>query len=327
MTVYCKDRKPQLRPTQYSWLVSDKFDLNLLRVFDVLMETRSVTDAAIHLRLSAPATSRALARLRVAMNDQILVRAGRDFVPTPFALHCAPQVKQILRAATQLRESAAESDPASWQRTFSIRINDALAPVIGPRLTSRLAEEAPGVQIRFIAQDSKDPEPLRDGSLDLDLGVLDPPPPDVHSQALFSDHFVAAVAADSPLGRAPVLSIEDVCSYPHISASRRGLAHGPIDDELRRRGLSRRVATVVPTYPVGAILALEQDVICLIPRVLAQDLINRGIPLRRHEIPLPLPSVRVDLRWHRRLNDDPPLQWLRRHIEEAVQPLITELST
>ncbi len=307
--------------------MAEQFDLNLLRVFDALLQTRSVTGAATRLHLSVPATSRALGRLRLALNDQILVRAGRGLVPTPFALRRAQQVKALLESITRLRDTLLDSEPASWERTFVIRINDGLAPVISPRLTHRIAAEAPGVQVRFVAQTSKDTQALRDGSLDLDIGVADPPPPDVQTQTLFTDHFVAIVAAHSQLGRASELSVEDLCNYPHISASRKGLDHGPLDDELYRLGRSRRVIAVVPTYAVATLLALEDDVICLVPRVLAQHLIERHVPLRWHEVPLPLPSAKVELRWHQRLDEDLPSQWLRNHVRASIKPLIVQLSS
>lgn len=300
-------------------------DLNLLWVFDALMETGSVAAAADTLHLSAPATSRALSRLRRAMNDPIMVRAGRGLVPTPFALRCRAQVRALLETATQLPTKPAES-PSTWRRTFAIRINDGLTPVISSRLAGPISAEAPGVTLRFVSQDSKAPEPLRDGTLDLDLGVADPPPPDVNTQTLFVDRVVALVAADSDLGRADGLSLDDMVRYPHVSASRRGLDHGPIDDRLREAGLSRRVTSVVPNYAAAALMAMQPDLISIAPRVLAEDLVQRGMPVRWHDYPLPLPHVDVDLRWHRRLDEDPASQWLRNHILAAVEPLTTRLA-
>jgi DNA-binding transcriptional LysR family regulator len=304
----------------------EEMDLNLLRVFDALMDTGSVSAAADRLHLSAPATSRALSRLRRAMNVPVMVRAGRGLVPTPFAQRSRSQVKALLDMAAALKAVPADS-PATWRRTFAIRINDGLAPVVSSRLAGRIAAEAPGVTLRFVAQDSKAVEPLRDGTLDLDLGVADPPPPDLYTQTLFTDGVVALVAADSDLGRAPALKLDDLTRYPHVSASRRGLTRGPIDDALQELGLTRHVISVVPNYAAAALLALEPDVISIVPRVLAEHLIERGVPVRWHEFPVPLPDVDVDLRWHRRLNEDPASQWLRNHVRAAVKPLTIRLAT
>ena len=297
-------------------------DLNLLRVFDALMDTRSVTQAAQRLHLSAPATSRALARLRIAMDDPILVRAGQGLVPTPFALRSASRVKALLEAAAQLQRDATGSDPVGWRRTFSIRLNDALIPVLAPRLLRLVAVAAPGVRLRFAAQDAKELDALRDGTLDLDIGIAGAPPPDIHTADLYTDRFVAAVAARSTLGRAESLTVDDLCAHPHISASRRGLARGPLDDALEAVGRSRHVAAIAPSYAVGALMALEGDAICLLPRAMTAHLAERGVPLRIHEVPFALPTVPVELRWHRRLDRDPTSRWLRERVHEAVQPLL-----
>ncbi|MDT8912570.1 LysR family transcriptional regulator [Amycolatopsis sp. PS_44_ISF1] len=305
--------------------MAEQLDLNLLRVFDVLMDTGSVSEAAARLHLSVPATSRALGRLRVAMHDPILVRAGRGLVPTPFALASAAKVKALLEAAAGLRADPEGSDPRTWQRTFAIRVNDGLVPALAPRLINRIAAEAPDVRLRFAAQDSKEPDQLRDGSLDLEIGLAGPVPPDLVTRPLFPDHFVALVAADSPLGRAPALTVDDLCAHPHISASRRGRSRGPLDEALERVGRSRRVIAVVPSYAVACLIALEEDALCLVSRVMAQHLVERGVPVRWHEVPLELPPVEVELRWHRRLDEDPASRWLRDHLAAAVQPLIDSL--
>ena len=301
--------------------MAEDLDLNLLRVFDALMDTGSVAEAAVRLHLSAPATSRALGRLRRAMNDPILVRAGQGLVPTPFAQRSASRVKALLDAAAELRADTADGDPRSWQRAFAIRLNDALVPILVPRLLRRVPADAPGVQLRFLAQNSKEPDLLRDGTIDLDVGVMGPPPVDIHTAKLFTARFVAVVAADSDLGRSAQLTIDDLCAHPHISASRRGLAAGPLDDALEQIGRSRHVAAVVPSYAAGALAALEGDAICLIPHVTAAHLIERGVPLRCHEVPLALPTTDVELRWHRRVDEDPASQWLRDHLKRVVQPL------
>lgn len=295
-------------------------DLNLLRVFDALLDTSSVSKAADRLHLSIPATSRALGRLRQTMNDPILVRAGRGMVPTPFAMRTAARVKYLLDEADRLRLDTV-GDPSTWRRTFAIRINDALSPVLAPRLTRVVAEQAPHVQLRFVAQQTKKADLLRDGTLDLDIGVADPAPPDVLSSILFTDIFVAVVSSSSELGRKRTLTLDDLCSVPHVSASRRGLDRGPLDGALERVGYARRVAAVVPTYAVGALMALEDDVLCLIPSRLASHLQERGVPIRAHRVPVGLPVATVEQRWHQRADSDPASQWLRTVINAAATSL------
>ena len=302
-------------------MAADQWDLNLLRVFDALVDASSVSRAADELHLSIPATSRALGRLRHALNDPILVRAGRGMVPTPFAQRAATRVKALLDDADRLRVETV-GDPSTWRRTFAIRINDALSPVLAPRLTRLVAEQAPHVLLRFVAQESKDPDLLRNGTLDLDVGVADPAPPDVLTSVLFTDIFVAVVSSASVLGRKPSLTVDDLCTVPHVSASRRGLARGPLDDALERTGQARRVVAVVPTYAVGALMALEDDLMCLVPSRLASHLQERGVPIRAHQVPASLPVATVEQRWHQRADADPASRWLRSAMAAASASLL-----
>ncbi|MGA7050535.1 MAG: LysR family transcriptional regulator, partial [Mycobacterium sp.] len=223
--------------------MSDNLDLNLLRVFDSLMDTGSVSGAAARLHLSVPATSRALGRLRQAMDDPILVRAGRGLVPTPFALRTAGRVRALLEGSAELLMDTSDSDPQSWRRSFAVRINDGLAPVLAPRLISRIASEAPGVILRFVPDDSDHPDALRNGSIDLDIGLTEPPAPDVKVQQLYTDRYVALVSAKSRLGRARRLTLELLCRYPHIAAAH-ARAPSLLDDALELVGRSRRVIAV-----------------------------------------------------------------------------------
>jgi DNA-binding transcriptional LysR family regulator len=301
--------------------VSEDLDLNLLRVFDALMDTGSVSAAAVRLHLSIPATSRALGRLRRAMDDPILVRAGRGLVPTPFALRSAGRVRALLEGAAELRRDKPDGDPRTWRRSFVVRINDGLSPVLAPRLISQVTREAPGVHLRFVTDDSDDPDALRTGSIDLDIGLADTPAPDVHVEELLVDRLVAVVSAQSDLGRARALTIDQVCSYPHISSGPGGWANAALDDALAQIGRVRRVVAAVPTYAVACLLALEDDVIVSIPSLLARHLEDRRVPVRWHELPLTIPGATVDQRWHRRLDADRPTRWLRHHVTSALEPL------
>jgi DNA-binding transcriptional LysR family regulator len=297
--------------------VTDNLDLNLLRVFDALMEAGSVSGAAARLHLSVPATSRALTRLRSAMNDPIMVRAGRGLVPTPFAVRSAGRVRTLLDGAAELLTDTSDSNPQTWRRSFAVRVNDGLAPVLAPRLISRIASEAPGVSIRYVADDSDHPDALRDGSIDLDIGLAEPLAPDVKVRELGGTRYVALVSAQSKLGCARRLTVDQLCRYPHISASR-SRAQLLLDEALERLGGSRRVIAVVPTYAVAALLALEDDVVVLVPGVLAWHLVDRGVPVRWHDLPVELPSVTAHLRWHRRVDGELPSRWLRSHICAAL---------
>ncbi|GAB3576424.1 LysR family transcriptional regulator [Amycolatopsis endophytica] len=297
--------------------MSDQLDLNLLRVFDALMRDGSVTAASERLHLSIPATSRALARLRRAMGDPILVRAGRGLAPTPFALRTAPRVRSLLDEASALISADREITVAELERIFTIRINDGVAATLATAAVEATAAAAPGVVLRFVAEGSENPEALRDGSVDLDIGAGAPAAPDIFSAALYRERLVGIVRADSPLGRHRRPTLAQLCQHPHVSASRRGRARGPLDDALDEAGLRRHVAAVVPTFAVAALLVSTSHYVGLLPQRLAEQH-GPALGIRWFPIAAPLPELEVRLQWHARLDADPAQRWLRDTIREAL---------
>jgi DNA-binding transcriptional LysR family regulator len=297
--------------------VAEQLDLNLLRVFDALLQEGSVTSASERLHLSIPATSRALGRLRRAMGDPILVRAGRGMAPTPFALRTAPRVRSLLDEASALISADRELRVAELERTFTIRINDGVAATLATAAVEATAAAAPGVTLRFVAEGSESTEPLRDGSVDLDIGAGDVTAPDIRTAVLYRERMAGIVRADHPLGRHRCPTLAQLCHHPHISASRRGRARGPLDDALDAAGLKRHVAAVVPTFAVAALLVASSHYVGLVPQRLAEQQ-GRTLGIRWFPIPAALPEVHVRMLWHARLDADPAQRWLRDTIRNAL---------
>lgn len=295
----------------------EQLDLNLLRVFDALLQEGSVTAASERLHLSIPATSRALGRLRRAMDDPILVRAGRGMAPTPFALRTAPRVRSLLDDAAALISADREVRIAELERTFTIRINDGVAATLATVAVEATAAAAPGVSLRFVAEGGESIEAIRDGSVDLDIGAGDVTAPDIRTALLYRERLVGIVRADSPLGRHRRPTLRQLCRHPHVSASRRGRTRGPLDDSLDAEGLHRRVAAVVPTFAVAALLVAAGHYVGLVPQRLAEQH-GRALGIRWFPIPAALPEVHVRMLWHARLDADPAQRWLRDTIRTAL---------
>ncbi|WP_084477619.1 LysR family transcriptional regulator [Nocardia jejuensis] len=297
--------------------MSEQLDLNLLRVFDALLQDSSVTAASERLHLSIPATSRALARLRRAMNDPILVRAGRGMAPTPFALRTAPRVRSLLDEASALISADREITLADLKRTFTIRINDGVAATLVPAAVAATAAVAPGVILRFVTEGNESAEALRDGSVDLDIGVGDVAAADLRAGVLYPERMVGIVSTASSLARHPRPTLAQLCEHPHVSASRRGRARGPFDEVLDAQGLQRHIAAVVQTFAVAALLVSSSGYVGLVPQRLAEQYAG---PLGLHWFPIPatLPQIEIRLLWHARLDADPAQCWLRDTIRNAV---------
>jgi DNA-binding transcriptional LysR family regulator len=296
--------------------MAQSVDWNLLEALDVLLAESSVTAAADRLHLSVPATSRTLGRIRQAFDDPILVRAGRGLVPTPRALALQGRLHQLIEEAHALVETGGELDLGSLQRAFTIRANDALISLATAGLVARVRAAAPGVTLRFAPEGQEDLAPLRDGLIDLDLGVIGDLGPEVRTAPLYTDHLVGAAAAGHPLAAGPV-TLRRIAAADHIVVSRRGRNRGAFDDVLAEHGLARNVAAVVPTFAAAAAIIASSELTGLLPARYARQ-VAALTGAHRYEIPAELPVLPIAQAWHVRHDLDPAHRWLRGQVAAAL---------
>lgn len=283
-------------------------DLNLLATLDVLLAEGSVARAAQRLRLSPSAMSRALARLRETTGDPLLVRAGRGLVPTPRALELRERVSRLVQDGHAVLRPAETLDLKQLVRTFTLRTSDGFVENFGPDLIARVGKDAPGARLRFVQKLDKDSTSLRDGTVDLETGVLGTTiGPEVRLQALFRDRFVGVVRKGHPLSKGKVTP-RRYAAGRHILVSRRGRDQGPIDEALQPIGLERQIVTIVSGFATALGLARASDLIASVPERHTGNL-RAGM----HSFPLPvsIPEITVSLLWHPRHDADPAHRWLR----------------
>jgi DNA-binding transcriptional LysR family regulator len=289
-------------------------DLNLLVTLDVLLAEGSVARAAQRLRLSPSAMSRALARLRETTGDPLLVRAGRGLVPTPRALELRERVGQLVQDGAAVLRPAKTLDLKQLVRTFTLRTRDGFVENFGPELIARVERHAPGVRLRFVPKPNKDSTTLRDGTVDLETGVVgDTTGPEVRAQALFRDRFVGVVRMGHPLCKGRITPARYAAGR-HIAVSRRGLDKGPIDEALKPLGLEREIITFVGTFPAALALARSSDLIASVPE---RHSGNLRAGMHSFPLPVPMPEFTVSLLWHPRQDADPAHRWLRGQVREV----------
>lgn len=283
-------------------------DFNLLVTLDVLLQEGSVAGAARRLRLSPSAMSRALARLRETTGDPLLVRAGRGLVPTPRALEIRDLVSQLVQDAQAVLRPVGKLNLKRLACTFTMRCSEGFAESFGPALIAQIGEKAPGVRLRFMQKPDKDSEPLRNGIVDLETGVVGKTTsPELRVQALFRDRFMGVVRIGHNLSHGEITA-ERYASGRHIGVSRRGLDKGPIDEILGSLGLQREVVTVVGGFSTALALARTSDLITSVPE---RHTTNLRAGMFSFPLPVAMPEFTVSLLWHPRLHADPAHRWLR----------------
>lgn len=294
-------------------------DMNLLIAFDALMEEGSVIGAARRLNLSPPAMSRTLTRIRDALGDPILVRAGRVMVPTPKAMELRAQVREVLERAALVFHSAKTLNISTLRRRFNVRANDFLIGIYGGKLFAALEREAPCCELRLVPEGDGDDDALREGRIDLSVSNTPPASPEVRVQSLFSTHFVGLARRDHPLFNQEITP-QSYAKYSHISMSRRGIARGPIDEGLAALGLERRIAVIAPSFHAAMFALPESDLILPVPKEAEFSVQRYGLKLRTFTLPVPVPTITLVQAWHPRFDQDPAHQWLRETFKASCTP-------
>jgi DNA-binding transcriptional LysR family regulator len=299
-------------------------DANLIVALDALLAEQSVTRAAARLHTSPAAMSRTLGRLRRLLGDPLLVRAGQAMVPTPRAEDLREEAAAVVRRCGALLAPGADVDPATLRRTFTVQASDLLCAGLAPALLDLAAKEAPGVSVCFRGEELEGGNALRDGHIDVEVGMIDHVNPETQTEELLTLRMMAGVRTQHPLTEGQ-LTPARFAAAAHIVVSRRGRFTGPIDAALAERNLHRRVLAVLPSHLAAMTLAARTDLVCLVqanssgagPTPLTD--LATALGLQPIEIPLPLPPVVIGMAWHPRHAADGGHGWLRSAVRRALE--------
>ncbi|MCL6299110.1 LysR family transcriptional regulator [Streptomyces kronopolitis] len=298
-------------------------DAHLAVALDALLAEQSVTRAAARLHTSPAAMSRTLARLRRLLQDPLLVRAGQTMVPTPRAHALRDEAAAVVRRLGALLSPGTGVDVATLRSTFTVQAADLLGAALTPGLLRLVRQEAPGVSLRFRAEEWEAGPGLREGRIDLEVGAIDHVDPEARVEELVTLRMAAAVRPGHPLTEG-ALTPERLAAAEHVVVSRRGRFTGPLDTALSERNLHRRVAVVLPSHLAALTLAARSDVVCLAPVAPRGDAPSpltdaaTALGLRLLDIPLPLPPVTVGMAWHPRHAADGGHAWLRGAVRRTL---------
>lgn len=302
-------------------------DLNLMVALECLLRRRSVTAAARDLGLSQPATSRTLQRLRDALGDPLLVRVGRDLVPTDRALALEQPVADALRAARRVFAPPTAFDPATATGELHIALGDEAQVALADAIVAALRTATPGIDVRIRPLTVATVDEGRRGVIDLaiapDLSALPalagaPDLSDFVVQPLYRRRFVVASARKRPRLD---LDLDAYVAASHVIVSFEGGGRGFVDDILATLGRSRRVAVSLTSFLSAASLIAATDLIGTMP--------EEVVHLHRETLvactpPLPLPDVPILAVWHPRRTADPRHRFLREVVKGAIRQRASE---
>ena len=284
-------------------------NFNLLIALDALLTEGSVIGAASKLNLSPSAMSRALARLRKTTGDPLLVRAGRNLVPTPRAIELQEHVHRLAQDIEAVLRPANEPDLQSIERTFTLRTSDGFVENFGAALIKAVRLAAPNIRLCFTQKTDKDSALLRKGAIDMETGVIEnTTSPELRAQQLFKDKFVGVVRKDHTLST-QLISAPSYASAEHVHFSRSGSEKGSIDNALHTLGLRRNVVAIVGNFAAAIAIAKNSDLIASVPE---RHTLNLRTDMFTFPLPVASPQITISLLWHPRFQADPAHQWVRK---------------
>ena len=248
----------------------NQLDLNLLLIFDALMEKRRVRDVATSVGLSQPAVSSALRRLRETLGDELFLRSSDGMVPTPFAEQIAVPVAEALATLENSLWHRDRFDPLDADRMFRIAMSDIGEIYFLPRLLATLQERAPGVQLETVRSVGDD---LRGGMLagriDLAIGLLSGLQGGFRQRRLFQQSYVCLLRRDHPALQ-DNLPPDWFQQADHVVVRAEGTGHGEVDQIINRAGIVRNVVLHVPHFVALGYILQNTDLIATVPQKYAE---------------------------------------------------------
>lgn len=298
-------------------------DLNLLAALDALLDEGSVGRAADRLHLTQPAMSHALQRVRRATGDEILVRAGRQMVLTPYALEVREEVRGLVERAGAVLSPRRTLDLTSLRRTFTLRCHDAVTNALAPSLVAQGRRHAPAVRFRFLPERSDDTDGLRT-TTDLEVGATTEAGPDVRTWTLRAGRLVGVLRRGHPV--TGEIDPRAYATLDHVLVSRRGRMDDPVDAALEALGLARTVVATAPTSTAALHVVAGTDCTTAVEAEMCRaDL--EALDLVAFPLPVDVPALSLVLRWHQRHDRDPAHAWLRGVVAEVLADGRTDVPT
>jgi DNA-binding transcriptional LysR family regulator len=289
-------------------------DLNLLVVFDAILQSQSVTAAAERVGLSQSTMSYELAKLRRLFDDRLFVRMSTGMQPTPRALQLADPVRRALEIVNSEILKKFHFDPLKSKRTFTLCMSDIAEVNFLPKILHLLAREAPGVSVKTVAIDRQDVgRAMAKGELDLLIGFF----PDLkkagfYQQSLFLHTYACVVRKGHPRVDSEI-TLQQFLSESHVVVRPEGRSYEVVERFLEKSGFTRRIVLVTPHFTSVPFIIAASDLITILPISLAEAF-AKFAELKTVSLPFSVPTYNIKQHWHERFHNDEENMWLRKKI-------------
>jgi len=297
---------------------SRRIDLNLVRLFVAVYQTRSVSQAAERLCVTQPTVSYGLAGLRRMLQDSLFVRTRVGMEPT---LQAIQMYREFAEAIARIDAAVADSrhfTPAQSQRRFLVAMSDIGELIFLPPIMEHLRRQAPNVELEIVEAAAPDlNRRLATGEVSAAIGNLPALLSETRTQTLFEERYVCLLRRKhSSIGRK--LSVAEFAAARHVLVSSGLSGHNLLEDTLRGLGIQRRIGLQIPHFAILGNLIANSDLLAMLPSRVAKFFAAQG-DVRSLDLPVPLPRFQVRLHWHERDELNVAGKWLRTAVADALR--------
>lgn len=282
-------------------------DLNLVKVFITIYDTRSVSIAAERLNITQPSVSHSLSRLRYIFKDHLFNRTKDGMIPTAFSIQLYESLNQPLLDIENKISEVTNFDISSSERCFKIALTDIGGLYFLPKIYEKLEKIAPNISLEVVTLEmNKLTDWLITGKIDVAICNKNLEDNNLSSQKLFKEKYVCLLSKNIKLTNNK-LTLDDFLRENHaiVSASS---GHNLIENYLNRKGLRRKIKLRVPQFSIMSELIEHHNLIVTVPqRISLYFDSNKNIDI--YNLPFELPELDITLHWYKKSSDIVAQKW------------------
>lgn len=291
-------------------------DLNLVRVFVTIYNTRSVSTAAEHLNITQPSVSHNLSRLRYLFKDQLFTRTKDGMIPTSYATQLYESLNEHFVEIENIVSEVKYFDPLSSERCFRIALTDIGGLYFLPILLSQLAEFAPNITLEVITVDmTKLSDWLITGKIDAAICNKKLEDKSLNSLNLFEEKYICLVKNDFE-DENRQFTLDDFLMGNHavVAAS---TGHNLVENYLSKKGLRRKIKLQVPQFSILGELMVQHNLIVTVPSRIG-EYFKHNSKIKIFNVPFELPSFEVTLHWYKKSGDQSAQKWFIEFLQSTL---------
>jgi DNA-binding transcriptional LysR family regulator len=297
--------------------VLENYDLNLMRTFVRIYETRSVSRAAELLFISQPSVSYALGKLRRMLKDELFLRGPDGLNPTNVAVAVYPQLRHSLEAMDEAVQGVTVFDPRTSRRNFRLLLTDIGEIALLPAVLAQIQDLAPSVSVEvlpLVYESAR--EDLTQARADAAICTPRIDAPDlVRDQLLVQSYWGICSASHPRIGAEP--SVEEFLRERRVVVSEQ-LGHEHIQQRMRELNYDQPPAVKLPHFSAMPHVLASTNYIGIVPEMVAQIFAAEG-PIKMFKLPFSVLAGNVSLYTYRRPGPMPALDWFRETIRDVLQ--------